>query len=221
MTSETNPTANRFPATCFGLIRHGETSWNRQKKIQGQTQTRLTPEGERQVQGWATPLKKLPWDRILTSDLIRAQKTAEALNATLNLPLHCNSKIREQHWGDWTGRTIRQLRADQPQAVAAQETAGWNFRPPRGESRQEVLGRSREALLETARRWPGKKILVVTHNGVLKCLLYHLSQRPFLPDEGPLIRPFHLHWLQATPKGIALKEINALALQPVKSIEKR
>ena len=200
--------------TRFGLIRHGETQWNRQKKIQGQTDTRLSREGRTQVQLWAERLKEIGWDRILTSDLRRARQTAEIINSELRQPVRMDSRLREQDWGSWTGLTVRQLRAAYPAAVAAQEAAGWNFQPPGGESRREVLQRSRLGLLEAADRCPGRRILVVTHAGVIKCLIYDLAQREFSPREPPLIRPYHLHWLKTTASGsFKLEQINCLALE--------
>jgi len=198
--------------TRFGLIRHGETGWNRQKVIQGRTETRLNPTGRAQARLWAVRLAEFPWDRILASDLLRARETAGVINQELKLALHPESGIREQDWGTWTGSTVKELRAAQGDRVAAQESAGWDFRPPEGESRRDVLQRSSRALLAAAQRWPGNRILVVTHSGVLKCLIYHLTGRRFLPDEPPLIRPYHLHWLQITSDGLALDRVNALAL---------
>jgi probable phosphoglycerate mutase len=196
----------------FGVIRHGETHWNRKKKIQGITDIPLAREGILQARCWGLKLGELNWDRILTSDLSRARETAAEINNSLDLPVREDPRLKEQDWGDWTGETVKQLRKSNSKAVAIQEEAGWNFRPPHGESRREVLNRSRQGLMAAADRWPGEKILVVTHNGVLKCLLYWMSARRFLPAEPPLIKPGHLHWIEIMGTRFIPRGINALAL---------
>ena len=89
--------------------------------------------------------------------------------------------------------------------------SGWSFQPPGGESRKQVLRRSLAAIYEAHTSWPGESILVVCHEGVIKCLLYHLTKRKFLPDEPPLIKPNHLHLLEQDNKTLYLKEAE---LQP-------
>ena len=200
------------PATQFGILRHGETAWNRTKKIQGITDIKLTAKGRDQALAWGAKLARGRWDHILSSDLQRARTTARLINRTLEVPIHQDSGLQEQDWGQWTGTTIRQLRTQHPETVAVQEAAGWDFRPPGGESRRQVLQRSRAALIRAAQRWPASNILVVTHTGVLKCLFYDLTGRKFLPSEPALLRPYHLHRINTDAAGLAIQRINALVL---------
>ncbi len=196
----------------FGLIRHAQTVWNREKKIQGHRDSPLTPEGEFQASRWGKILNQFPWNRLLASDTGRALATAEIINTYLKIPLTIDSRLREQDWGHWMGKTIPQIEAEAPQVLDEQINAGWRFCPPGGENRKSVLARSQGALQEAFGRWPGENILVVTHEGVIKSLVYHLCGRKFLPSEPPLLKSYRLHWLVYDRDGLRLEAVNALAL---------
>lgn len=204
MTSET--------ITRFGLIRHGETEWNRSRRIQGQLDSPLTDAGRLQATGWGKRLTCCRWDRILVSDLGRAMETGRLINRTLQLPVDSDAGLREQDWGAWIGMTLADVKRQHPNELSHQVRAGWRFCPPEGESRREVLYRCTTALQTAARRWPGQTVLVVAHEGVIKCLVYHLSGRRFLPEEPPLVKRRHLHWIESDGKALRAGEINALPL---------
>jgi probable phosphoglycerate mutase len=200
------------PTTRFGLIRHAQTQWNREKKIQGHYDSPLTNEGQRQAEKWGGLLNTVSWDRIIASDTGRAFETATRINTFLQISLTSDKRLREQNWGQWTGKTVREIKRDEPQVLAKQIRAGWKFCPPDGEDRGSVSERSQDALREAAGRWSGETILIVSHEGVIKSLIYHLSGRKFLPEEPPLIKPMHLHWLLHDPEGLRIGELNALPL---------
>ena len=196
----------------FGLIRHAQTVWNREKKIQGYSDSPLTPEGNLQASRWGKILDKFSWNRLLASDTGRALATAEIINAYLKLPMAIDSRLKEQDWGQWVGKTFPQIEAEAPQVLDEQIHAGWDFCPPGGEDRKSVLTRSQRALQEAFDRWPGENILVVTHEGVIKSLVYYLSSRKFLPSEPALLKSYQLHWLVHDRDGLRLEAANALAL---------
>ena len=199
--------------TRFGLVRHAQTVWNREKRIQGQRDTPLTSDGKSQALRWGRMLKQFSWNRILASDIGRAMETAKIINQALNLSMQTDSRLREQDWGQWTGKTISQLNTDSPRELDAQVKAGWAFRPPGGEDRRSVLERGCLALQEAARKWPGDDILVVTHEGVVKSLIYHLCGRKYLPGEPAIIKPYQLHRLIHDKEGLKMEKMNALAME--------
>lgn len=199
--------------TRFGLIRHAQTVWNREKKIQGHSDSPLTPQGELQASRWGRILKQFPWNRLLASDTGRARTTAEIINAYLKVPLTIDSRLREQDWGRWAGKTIPQIEAEAPQVLDEQIHAGWDFYPPGGESRRRVLERSQKALQEAAQRYPGQILLVVSHEGVVKCLIYDLCGRKFIPGEPALLESYQLHWLNHRNSGLQIERVNALDLE--------
>jgi probable phosphoglycerate mutase len=198
--------------THFGLLRHATTEWNRAGRIQGQTDTPLSAPGEREAGQWGCILKAYSWNRILVSDARRAVETAARINAVLNVPMISDPRLREQDWGEWTGKTIPQLKQEAPLLLTEQEKAGWNFCPPGGEDRLTLRGRSLEAIVEACEKWKGERILVVTHGGVIKCLLYNLCGRRFLPGEPAMIRPRSLHWLIHDLHGLRIENMNAITL---------
>mgnify|MGYP002750153091 CR=1 FL=1 len=192
--------------TRFALIRHAETEWNREKRIQGQQDASLTSLGRQQAQRWGLTLARYDLDHMMTSDLGRANVTATLINRHLGLPCSQEPRLREQDWGSWSGLKLNDLlRMDK---LRAQEKAGWHFRPLDGESRLEVFERSQQALVDAANCFAGKRILVVTHGGVIRCLLYRLYNRDFLPQEPPLIKPYRLHWLSWDGRGLEVDQLN-------------
>ena len=198
--------------TRFGLIRHAETVWNRERRVQGQLDSPLTAEGAQQAERWGRALRSIPWSRILASDTGRAVATAAIINASLNLAIETDPRLRELDWGCWASRTIARIRAEDSEEVAAQEAAGWAFRPPGGESRREQMERSRQALLDAAGRWPGACILVVTHEGVIKSLAHRLCGRAYVTSDAVCLQPYHLHWLEVADGRMALAALNARPL---------
>ena len=200
------------PATRFGLIRHAPTRWNEHKKIQGQLDSPLSNGGIHQAAAWGKQLTRFSWQRILCSDLGRVGETTDLINKTLCLPVIVDPKLREQDWGRWSGKTLAEVKANDHQLLKQQVQAGWEFRPPGGESRREVLDRCLTALTEIQAAWPGETILVVCHEGVIKCLLYHLMGRRFLPEEPKVIKSPYLHLLELKEQTLYLEQLNRLAL---------
>lgn len=198
--------------TTFGLLRHAQTEWNVQKRIQGHKDSPLTAEGAAAAREWGKSLREQGWSQILASDLGRVRETVENLQAFLDIPVQFDPLLREQDWGVWTGYTIVELENEHGKALAEQVHKGWNFCPPSGESRQSVYERANQALCEAAKHWPGKKILVVCHEGVLKALIYKLSNRHFLPGEPKLIKKNHLHLLQFSHGSVELEGVNFQAV---------
>ncbi len=198
--------------TRFGLIRHAETVWNRERRIQGQQDSPLTPRGRRQADRWGEALSGIAWQGMLTSDTGRVAATAARINLRLKLPVSVDARLRELDWGRWTGKTVAELRAEEPGTVAEQEAAGWEFTPPGGESRRRHLVRCRQALCDAARINPGAVILVVTHEGVIKAIAHHLSGSRFTAPAAVALQPYHLHWIAVRAGELVLDGLNAMAL---------
>jgi len=198
--------------TRFGVIRHAQTQWNVEKKIQGQNDSPLTTAGLEQSRIWGGRLSGIKFDRIFSSDLGRTLSTAKGINQPLKLPVAATSRLRELDWGSWTGKRLQEVKAKTPDVLKRMEKAGWQFCAPGGETREAVWQRARAALLSATHRWPGETILTVTHEGVIKCLLYRLEKREFLPQEPALILPYHLHWLVVRDRELAIEQINAIEL---------
>ncbi len=195
-------------AATIGLVRHSITLWNEKKIIQGQEDSPLSEKGKKIAATWGAELSQYHWDRILTSDLGRAMATAALINRHLNLPCTSDSGLREQDWGKWNGASLAQIKKKKKKRLKGEVAKGWLFQPPEGESRQQVLVRAEKALLSACAQWPEENILVICHEGVIKCLLYHLKGRAFLPTEPPLLKRYHLHLLTVQGNRLRLGSIN-------------
>jgi probable phosphoglycerate mutase len=198
--------------TRFGLIRHAETVWNRENRIQGHGDSSLTDSGKKEAAGWGHILKSILWDRIFGSDLGRVVDTAALINHHLRIPFEADSRLREQDWGEWTAKPAAQIENEELDKLDKAKRSGWQFCPPGGEDRISVWQRSHRALIDAAHKWPGETILVVTHEGVIKSLVYRLAEYKFSPDEPALIESRHLHWLIINHRELQIHQLNALQL---------
>ncbi len=198
--------------TRFGLVRHAETLWNRERRIQGQSDSPLTAKGKKDADNWGRQLSRFSWDCILMSDTGRAVETATRINHHLQAPMDSDPRLREQDWGDWTGQIISQIENEASDLMPNAPETGWHFCPPGGEDRMRVCQRSHRVLAEAAARWQGHTIMIVTHEGVIKTLIYHLCGHNFLPGQPALIKPYHLHWLIYRNNALQIEKINALKL---------
>jgi probable phosphoglycerate mutase len=200
--------------TIFYLMRHAPTEWNAAGRIQGQNDSPLTGKGRQWAAGWGVQLVDLNLQQVLSSDTGRALATAHHLNQTLNLPLSRDARLREQDWGDWTGCSMADIRTRHGARFRQEEARGWEFCPPGGESHLDVLSRARQALLKAGRKWPRKRLLVVTHEGLMKCLVYHLAILQSCGQSVARMAPYCLHRVALQGDGLVLEHMNALVLQP-------
>nr|WP_321260007.1 histidine phosphatase family protein [uncultured Pseudodesulfovibrio sp.] len=193
--------------TTYFCMRHGMTDWNRESRIQGTEDIPLSDVGREMARKWAETLADGGLQCILTSSLGRAKETATIINETLGLPIHEDPRLGEQDWGEWTGLTKEDLKQIRKQ-VKQQEYKGFDFCPPKGESRNDVLMRACDALIDFSEEHPDKSVLVVTHNGVLKCLAYALTGLEFMPNEPTPLESYRLHRIECLENELAPGQFN-------------
>ncbi len=168
----------------------------------------LSSSGKERLHNIGKTLTDSNWQIILASPSGRARSTVTLLNQYLHLPVLFDNRLQEQNWGDWEGETLDELYLNNSEELQRQVSSGWNFRAPNGESRHEVLMRAQTALLEATDQNPSKNILVVTHSGVITCLLYHLTDRNFLPTEKKILQKNTLHILTCDTKSFHIDKMN-------------
>jgi len=195
----------------FGLIRHARTKWNLEKKIQGKNNMPLGPEGIQDAHLWGEILSREKYDLILASPMIRAEQTSRIISHKINVHVEFDRDLREQDFGAWEGRRIIDIRKQAPGEIEFQESRGWKFCPPGGESRMEVLQRVFRAIKKAAKNFNEKHVLIVAHNGVIKALIYKILGRAFTPDETPLLKDYHLHELSWDGK-LQIDKLNSIKL---------
>jgi glucosyl-3-phosphoglycerate phosphatase len=140
------------------LVRHGESTWNAEGRLQGQSDPPLSERGRREARALAPLLHHFPKDRVLSSDLERARETAALLGHPEALP---DMRWREIDVGEWAGRPLAEL----PQGSEPSWRAG-PLVPPGGESWDELAARVADALDELVEA--GGPWLVVAHGGVVR-----------------------------------------------------
>ncbi|MGO4693125.1 histidine phosphatase family protein [Paenibacillus sp. 2TAB26] len=153
----------------IGLVRHGKTDWNEQGKIQGQTDIPLNEVGIVQAKALAERLSREDqiWDAVISSDLQRAQATAQIIASKLNIPLlESEPRLRERYFGEVEG-TREQER---------HERWGTNWREiAEGvESNDEVRARGLSAINEWKLKYPKRNLLVVSHGSFLAQIMEEL-----------------------------------------------
>ncbi|PAJ76739.1 histidine phosphatase family protein [Burkholderia ubonensis] len=157
------------------FIRHGETAWNRIKRIQGHIDIPLADSGLAQAQRLAVRLARetrdgARVDAIYSSDLMRAQQTAQPAADALGLPLVLRAGLRERAYGIFQGHDSTEIEARFPDAYAAWQTRDPGFEPEGGESQRAFYHRVLHALEPIVAAHPGGRIACVAHGGVLDCV---------------------------------------------------
>jgi probable phosphoglycerate mutase len=155
------------------LIRHGETEWNAIKRLQGHLDIALNAEGERQAAALGQALLGERLDVIISSDLQRALQTAQAIAQPRGMTVALDSGLRERCYGAFEGVLYSEIADRFPEAYASWQARDIDARFPEGERKAETLREFYERTINTIIRlaslYPGRKIALVTHGGVLEC----------------------------------------------------
>lgn len=166
------------------VVRHGETDYNVQARIQGHLNVALNDHGRQQALALATYLADAPIGAIYSSDLVRAYETAEPLAFAKNLTIQTDTRLREINLGVFQGYSGDELRRS-PQYAEAYET--WRkdatFIPPGGESFDQLGERTLAAFQDIVTTENAENVLVVSHGGNIRSLL----QRLFVDHDIPRI----------------------------------
>lgn len=149
------------------LVRHGQTDWNLTKKIQGQKDISLNETGREQAKLLTQNIFDLKIDKIISSDLLRAQETAEIINEIFNKKIYLDKRLREINYGLIEGTASKDI----PQDV----WDTFNNYPAKinAESMTEVFNRVKsffESLSDL-----DEDILIVTHGGVFRMVMYYID----------------------------------------------
>lgn len=161
--------------TRFCIIRHGETDWNLERRIQGQLDIPLNNTGSEQARLVANHLAEYPpFDFLYVSDLTRTRQTAEPIAAVMGLAPHITPSLRERHYGELQGLTYPEMAAQHPVDHAQLKARVPEYIPPGGESLQHLAARIQDFFCTLAELHRGTNILIVTHGGVLD-IAYRLA----------------------------------------------
>ncbi|MBI4985531.1 MAG: histidine phosphatase family protein [Rhodocyclales bacterium] len=183
-------------STRFCIVRHGETDWNAEKRLQGQIDIPLNAAGRAQAAATAAGLAGRRFDALYSSDLARTWQTAEPIGAALGLPVRAAPALRERHFGKMQGLTGDEARGQFPALHAAHTARDPDYDLDGGESLRRFAARVTAALLELASAHAGQTLLLVAHGGVLD-IAYRLATGRDLagPRDFPIPNA-GLNWLE-------------------------
>jgi probable phosphoglycerate mutase len=159
-----------LPATRLVVIRHGQTAWNAQARLQGQLDIPLDALGRRQAATLAEALRHEGLAAVFASDLGRAWHTGRALAAPLGLPLAVDTGLRERCFGGFEGLTRAQIDQQSPELARRWHSREPDFAPVGAESLRVFQARCLAAVERLAAAHAGQAIALVSHGGVLDCL---------------------------------------------------
>ena len=190
-----------MPITRLCLVRHGETAWNAEGRVQGQTDIPLSEVGVAQAAAAAAALCRHDFSALYSSDLMRVRQTAEPAVRRLALPLQLDAGLRERHYGIFERLLYTEVRSRFPEHYARFRSRDPSFDFDGGESLQAFFARALDTVTCIAERHPGEQVLVFTHGGVLEMVYRHAralglsSAREFgVPNCG-------INWLEISSRG--------------------
>ncbi len=160
------------------IVRHGETVWNKEGRIQGHTDVVLSEQGLKQARSLAQRLKSVPFDAAYASDLSRASQTAGVILEGRNLPVSPTASLREYHKGAFEGMTEPELRARFPDEYPGYVAKDLDYAPDGGESTRQVSDRMTTAIIDIKDRHLDDNVLVVGHGGSLRAAMMALLGMP-------------------------------------------
>ena len=161
------------------LLRHGTLEGDISKKYIGQMNIPLNDNGFRQAESWANNFLKqqLVFDSILSSDLVRCKSSADIIASSQKLEVKTLPALREINLGDWDGKERRQIKTKFPDAWGKHGTDP-SFCPPNGESFADLQVRAVSVIEDISKSSNGKNILIVTHAGVIRCVICFILEIP-------------------------------------------
>jgi len=192
-------------ATRILAIRHGETAWNVDTRIQGHLDIPLNERGRWQAQRLARALAaRDPLHAIYSSDLQRAHDTARAIADATGAPLATHSGLRERGFGIFEGKTFVEIETTWPEESERWRRRDPHWAPQGGESLLQVRERITHTLHELAARHPGEQIVLVAHGGVLDQLYRAATGQELQAPRTWQLTNTAVNRLLWTPQGLSL-----------------
>jgi len=160
------------------IVRHGETAWNAEHRVQGQLDVPLNAIGQAQALAAAKVLSREKFDAIYSSDLSRARQTAAPTAAFFSMPIVKEKDLRERHYGIFERLTYAEVKLRYPEDYARFEARDPEYAFRTGESLRNFSERSVSIIARIAGSHPDQSILVFTHGGVLDKLYRFITGLP-------------------------------------------
>ena len=165
--------------THFIMIRHGETFWNAEGRLQGQADSPLTPRGLAQASAVAWRLQHESFTALYASHLKRVLDTAAPIAASSGHSITIDERLQERAYGIFEGLTYAEASVQHPAIFHEYQTnLSPDFALPQAESTNQLLARGQQVFAELAERHPGEQIVIVSHGSFLRVMLSHMLGIP-------------------------------------------
>ena len=156
------------------LVRHGETDWNAEGRIQGMLDIPLNALGMQQAGLAAVELARtIDVARLVSSDLVRTRETTTPINAATGFEPRFDARIRERHFGVWQGKTYEEWRVQDAVGMARYSAGDPDYGPEGGETASQFLKRCVDAVTDLVLSSDEKTLILVTHGGVVSSMVRH------------------------------------------------
>ncbi len=165
-------------ATRFMLIRHGETEYNKIKKLQGTQNSPLTEKGRDQAKLIGKRLSGSIPDYFYSSDLGRARETAGEISLFINKEPVLLEEMRERAFGIFEGENFEELKDKYPEVWGKHRNGGLDYKIPEGESKKDVMLKVDKVLRDLGEKHPNSTVAIVTHGGTISYFLQYILGFP-------------------------------------------
>ncbi len=156
------------------FIRHGQTNWNAERRMQGQWESELTDLGRAQAKANAEAAAALGVDAIYASPLRRTCDSAQMLADETGLSVTFDDRLKEWHAGDWSGHLYDDVIAQWPEEWAAWRADMWRYRPPSAENFEDLTERGCAFLEDHVLGHQASRIAIVSHGFIGRVMIAHL-----------------------------------------------
>jgi broad specificity phosphatase PhoE len=163
--------------TTLHLIRHGQTDWNLERRVQGQTDSQLTATGRQQAEDIAAALQSIPFSAAYSSSSIRARDTAASILKHHSLELVLRDDMREIHLGAWEGQLYADVEVHDPDNMRYFQQDPSQFKMSGAESFADVRMRAMAVIDDLLSRHKNEHLLLVSHGIWIKAILADIEQR--------------------------------------------
>ena len=186
------------------LLRHGQTAWNAEQRMQGQLDVPLDATGLWQAERVASALQGEPLAAIYCSDLQRTHQTAAPLAAAQGLALLSEPGLRERHFGEFQGHSYAEIEQRWPLQVQRWRQRDPDWGPLGGETLSAFYDRSVQTVLRVVAAHAGRNIALVAHGGVLDCVYRAATHLALQAPRTWQLNNATVNRLLWTPQGLAI-----------------
>ena len=160
------------------IVRHGQTEWNLEKRMQGQKDSPLTELGREQADKLRHSLENIKWDAIYSSSSQRALTTANIIRSNQEIPIILRDELQEMSFGDWEGKLLKDIAESEPQKNEDFWMSPDLYVASSGEDFFDVEKRVTKEIKKIVERHSAGNILLVTHTVIVKLLMAYFEKRP-------------------------------------------